>query len=163
MIRAMVGQGRHHSIVGEWEIMKTLKLNKDKPAVLAQPAIKAGTINFSKKGAVKMVFKTDGTSATANGKYEVQGQLLAMNGVKSASALLGLPPSMKMKLAWSGPNQMIASVGSEAVYMRRTGDANPLLRLIKAGVKGGKGAEAPGAMKGVFSGMQEKLKDAEGN
>jgi hypothetical protein len=163
MIRAMVGKGRHHSIVGEWQIVKTLKLNKDKPSVLSQPAIQSGTLNFSKKGSVKMVFQTQGTKTTANGKYVVEGQLLAMNGVQSGSTLLGLPPSMRMKLAWSGPNQMIASVGSEAVYMRRLGDTNPLLRLIKGGIKGGKNAEAPGAMKGVLSGMEEKLKDAENN
>ena len=105
MVRAMFGQGRHHDLVGEWEIVRTYKINKDKPAVLGAPGVKPGTMNFSKKGSVKMVFKAQGEKAVADGRFVVDGQLVAVNAVKSGSALLALPSSMKMKLAWSGPNQ----------------------------------------------------------
>ncbi len=160
MVRAMMGNGRHHSLIGDWEVVKTLKINQDKPPVLTQSGIQKGTINFSKKGSVKMIFKGNGSSATANGKYVVSGPLVAMNSVTSGS-VSGLPSAMRMRLAWSGPNQLIASVGSEAVYMRRLGDSNPLLRLIKGGVRGEKGIEAPGKMGSVVSGMKENLGEAE--
>ena len=140
MVRAMLGQGRHHSLVGEWEVVRTFKINKDKPPVLTQAGMKSGTLNFSKKGTVKLVFNPQGEKAVANGRYVVDGSLVAVNSVKSDSGVAALPPAMKMKLAWSGPNQLIASVGSEALYMRRLGDGNPLLRMMKGGAESNGGA-----------------------
>ncbi len=132
MVHALLGNPRHHSLIGEWEVVRTFKINKDKPPVLSQAGVKTGTLNFSKKGDVKMVFKPQGEKATANGMFVVDGTMVAVNRVQSGSASLALPSAMKMKLAWSGPNQLIASVGSEALYMRRLGNSNPLLKLMKA-------------------------------
>jgi hypothetical protein len=163
MVRVMLGQGRRHSIVGEWEIVKTLTVEKGKPAVLSQSNIRSGSINFSKQGDVKMVFQTPGVDAVAKGRYVVSGQLVAMNAMRSDEALAGIPSSMRMQLSWTGPDQVLASMGGEVVYMRRRDTKNPLVSLMKVGLTGDtKGGQAPGAMRGVVSQMESQLKDIDG-
>ena len=157
LVRTWFGKGRHHSVVGEWEIVKTLRLKKDKPPILGQANIQTGMLNFSKAGGVKMVFNGQAGKATANGKYVVDGILVAMNGVTSSSEIVGLPKTMQMKLAWTGPDQVIASVGDEAVYLRRHTQQNGLVKLMKYGLSNGKSGEAPAAMTSAINGMKDSF------
>lgn len=162
MVRAWMGQGRHHSIVGEWEILRALRVNKEKPVVLAQAGIKQGTINFSKAGDVKLILNPSGEKATASGRYVVSGELVAVNSVKSSTDGLGIPTSMKMMLAWNGPDDLIASVGGEALYMRRLDPKATLTNMMKLGLSGGKSGEVPGGMKAVVTKMGDQLSKAAG-
>jgi hypothetical protein len=162
LVRGWFGQGRHHSIVGEWEILRALRFKSDKPAVLAQAGVKQGTFNFSKDGDVKLVLNPSGSKTTAKGRYVVSGLLVAVNSVKSTSSDLNIPTSMKMSLAWNGPDDLIASVGGEALYMRRVDSKSTLANMMKLGLSGGKSGEAPGGMKSVVTKMGDQISAAGG-
>ncbi|AIE86365.1 hypothetical protein OP10G_2997 [Fimbriimonas ginsengisoli Gsoil 348] len=154
LVRSLFGQGRHHSVVGEWEIVKTLEIKKGK-SVFAANRVNKGTLKFSKDGSVKLAFQRGGGKTDAQGKYLVSGRLVAMNSIQASEAQAGiLPTSMKLDLSWTGPDSVVASCnGAEAIYLRRHPEGNPLVQLLRMGLKPQK-ADSPGAMRGSLSTMQ---------
>lgn len=156
LIRALIGQGRRHSLVGDWEVTKSLVVKK------AGTPMKPGThLKFSKKGKVKLSLQKGVATSAAEGEYAVTGQKVAMRELRSTATNAGAMPSqLEMKLAWTGPDTMVAATGSEAIYMRREKKDNPLARFMQMGIKPGK-AEVPGQMRGVISSMQDNVKKNE--
>jgi hypothetical protein len=166
LVRAMFGKGRRHSIVGDWKVTRTRTLSKDKPGVLSQPGLKPGLMQFSKQGSVKMIFSAAGAKTVASGQYVVDGQRLAMNGVKSPSSTFGLPKHLQMSLGWNGPDEVVAMLGTEAVWLSRTNKKGGIMDLMKLGLSKGKKGEVPGELKNVFGKMGEQLDaatDTKGN
>lgn len=157
LVRALFGQGRHHSVEGDWEIVKTLEFKKGK-SVIASTKPSKGTLKFTKDGSVKIDLQRGQRKTAGQGKYLVAGHLLAMNGLKASASEVGpLPTSLKMNLAWTGPNTLVASCnGAEAIYLRRHSKGNPLVRLMQMGLKPQKG-EVPGQMRGVIATMQNNV------
>ncbi|MGV3615407.1 MAG: hypothetical protein ACO1SV_08760 [Fimbriimonas sp.] len=161
MMRALVGQGRRHSVVGEWEVVKTMTVKKSGDRLIGNQPIQKGTLAFSKKGTVSLTLVRGKAKSVGAGKYAVTGQLVAMNDIKvTASAAGPLPGKMNLRLAWTGPDTLVAANGSEAIYLRRLRQANPIAKLMQMGLKPGN-AEAPGAMRGVIATMQKNLDQAE--
>lgn len=156
-VRALFGQGRHHSVVGEWEIVKTLEMKKGK-AVIAAVKPSKGTIKFTKDGKVNIDLIRGDRKTAGQGKYLVAGQLVAMNALQASASEVGpLPSSLKLNLAWTGPDSVVAACnGAEAIYLRRHPQGNPLVRLMRMGLKPDK-AEAPGQMRGVIATMQDNV------
>ncbi len=163
MVRAMFGQGRRHSLVGQWEMVKTIAVKKDAPPILVQKGARTGTLDFSKKGAVKIVFADKSGKRVAHGKYVVGGQLVSMSQIQSDSAEMGVPQRVKMQLAWTGPNTVVASCGgTEAIYLRRRNAGHPVASLLRMGLKGGN-SDAPGAMRGVIATVQDEVRQEQDN
>lgn len=161
MIRAMMGQGRRHSVVGEWEVVKSVMVKKDKDHLIGSRPIQRGTLTFSKVGTVKLNLTRGPAKTSAVGKYEVSGQLVAMNGIRTSESGAGsIPSGLKYKLAWTGPNSVVATDGGEAIYLRRKSQSNPIARLMQMGIKPGN-AEVPGAMRGVIATMQNNVDQAQ--
>jgi len=161
LVRGWFGKGRHHSVVGEWQIVKTLLTRRDKPAVLGQVGIKTGSINFSKTGSVKMVFNATSNKSTASGAYQVNAVTLGISNLKPSSPNIHLPKTLVMQLAWTGPDMMVATVGSEAVYLRRKEEKTPIAKLMKFGLSKGKEGEAPGQFGSIVDNLSNQLKAAE--
>lgn len=138
MMRALFGQGRHHSVVGEWEIVKTVALDKQK-AILASNQVRKGTLSFSEKGQVKMSFQSAAAKTSAQGDYHVSGVQVALNKISTSETGAGqLPTSMTMQLAWTGPDTVVAACnGAEALYLRRRNKGNSLVKMIHMGIKPG--------------------------
>jgi hypothetical protein len=150
MVRAMFGQGRRHSVVGEWEIVKALSVDKSKPPVLVVSDLERGTLRFDDKGRVEMTFDRKSGEAKAEGKYLVSGQLVALNGLSASPESAGLPTSVKMNLSWTGPNQVIAScAGTEALYLRRKDEKHPIKRMMRMSLKQ-ENPEIPGSLRGAI-------------
>lgn len=160
LVRALFGQGRHHSVVGEWEIVKTLEFKKGKTVIAAVKPNK-GTLKFTKDGKVKINLARGERKTAGQGKYLVNGPLVAMNSLQASASEVGpLPTSLKLKLAWTGPDTLVASCNdAEAIYLRRHPEGNPLVRLMQMGLKPQK-AEVPGQMRGVIATMQNNVNDS---
>lgn len=156
LVRSWFGQGRHHSVVGEWEIVKTVAIAKS-DAVIAGKRVNRGEVKFSPEGKVDMTLHKGKAESSASGKYLVAGTLLAMNDLTSTSGGAGsLPKSLKISLSWTGPDSVIATTPGEAIYMRRKPKASSLARLMEMGIKPNK-AEVPGQMRGVIATMQSNV------
>jgi hypothetical protein len=161
-VRALMGQGRRHSLVGEWEIVKTVQTSQGAP-LLPLEGVKNGVLSFDKDGDIRMIFESQQGEATAKGKYVVSGQLVTLNGLSSESQSFTVPPNLLMQLAWTGPDRVVAACGkSEALYLRKRDDQHPLVQIMKFGLKPGAENEAPGAIRGMVTTMQNNI-DKAGN
>lgn len=160
-VRALFGQGRHHSVVGEWEIVKTVAINKSK-AVLANQKVNKGTLNFTDKGQLKFNLQSGKASTDATGSYKVAGTLVAINQISCGEGGgVMMPNNMNMRLAWTGPDTVVASCNeSEALYLRRHNKGNALVNLIHVGIKPGSG-DAPEGIKALGDKMTAGTRDAE--
>jgi hypothetical protein len=157
LVRELFGQGRHHSVVGEWEIVKTLELEKGKSVIAAAKPNK-GSFKFSKDGKVNINLVRGEHKTAGQGKYAVAGRLVAMNSLRATESEAGpLPTALNMNIAWTGPNTLVASCnGAEAIYLRRHPEGNPLVRLMQMGLKPQKG-EVPGQVRGAIATMQTNV------
>lgn len=157
-VRALAGQGRRHSLVGDWEVTKSLSV-KQSPA-----PVSAGThVKFNKTGKVKMSLVKGAAKSAAEGEYSVTGQQVAMKEIHTTQTNAGaMPNELSMKLAWTGPDSMVAATDSAAIYMRREKQGNPLARFMQMGIKPGS-AEVPGQMRGVISTMQSNVDKESGD
>jgi hypothetical protein len=149
-----MGQGRHHSVVGEWEIRKAVVVQKDKAPFNAAK----GKLHFSDKGLLAIDLESNDDKTTGEGTYAVTGPLVLVNGLTStASGAGGLPPTMKMRLSWQGADRLVALVdGGEALFMTRHPKGNPLVSMFQMGLRHDKEA-IPGEMRGIISTMKDKV------
>jgi len=161
LVRAMFGQGRHHSLDGEWEIVRTLVVGKASKPVLANLRVSKGALGFSKKGTVKWTLERGTAKTVGLGNFAVAGRDVAITGLKVSPALAGtLPSAVKLSLAWMGPDSLVATTGGgEAIYLRRRKKSNGLVRMMRMGVKPSE-VEIPGQMRGVVATMQGNLDSA---
>ena len=159
LVRSWFGQGRHHSVIGEWQIVKSVAVVKDK-SLIAGRGIDKGTMKFSDKGRVDFDLQKGEEKTAASGLYSVQGILVAMNGVQTtASGAGGMPSNLNMSLHWTGPDALVAAYnGSEAIFLKRHPKGNPLAQLLQMGLKPGK-SEGPGQIRGVIATMQKNVDD----
>lgn len=160
--RALLGQGRHHSVVGEWEIVKAITLDKSAKTVMAGNVNK-GLFKFTNNGLVDIDLHHGEQQTAAKGRYEVKGQMVSMLGIATSESGAGtLPPKFNLQLAWTGPDTVVASCnGSEALYMRRHDGKNGLANLIHLGLKGGDMNEAPDSVKNLANTMSKGTREAE--
>lgn len=162
-VRALFGQGRRHSIVGKWQVVKSVQVKKSKENLVAGRRVQRGRLVFSKSGAVEMSLENGKGKVEAAGQYLVSGQLLAINRVvMGADSTSPLPDRFKLQLAWTGPDAVVASTGNEAIYLQRITDKNPVHNLIALDAKVSKD-QVPGQMRGVIAGLQNSVNEASGS
>jgi len=144
MFRSLIGQGRHHSVVGEWEIVKTVAVDKSKAVITAQ-RVNRGTLVFNDKGSVKFSLKGGKQQTEAQGDYVVAGTSLAVRKLSTLDgATWQMPATLNISLAWTGPNSLVASCnGAEALYLRRA-EKGRTNTLVQVGLKSESGEAAPG-------------------
>jgi hypothetical protein len=161
MVRAWFGTGRHHSLVGDWDVVQTMTIKKGGQELLANKKVDKSTFKFQKNGHVELDFGADDGFETAKGNYEQNGVLVAMKNMHSESGDLDLPQQLKLKLSWTGPDKLIASyAGSEAIYLRRRDKGNPITNFLRMGIKPGD-SQVPGQMRGVISSLEQNIKEGE--
>jgi hypothetical protein len=158
LIRSLLGQGRHHSLVGEWDIVKTLSLSPKKAVISADK----GLLKFNPDGKVAFNLHRGDDETSASGTYAVLGEAVAVtdirNGVSEAGAL---PPGLNLRLAWTGPDSLVAScAGSEALYLRRHRIGH-LAEMLRLGLKPGQDA-TPGKMRGVVATESTQVSEDKG-
>ena len=160
LVRSLMGQGRRHSVVGEWEVVKSITVKKTPGRLIGGRPVQRGTFDFSKAGIVKVNLYRGEAKSFGVGKYAVAGQLVALNGIKTSETGAGtLPGSVNLKLAWTGPDSVVATDGNEAIYLRRKPQGSPIAKLVKMGLKPGN-TEVPGAMRGVIATMEKNVAEA---
>jgi len=164
MIRALVGQGKHHSLVGEWQVVKTVAVKQDQ-AWVASDRVQKGTVKFTEKGSVKIDLYHAESETVANGKYLQKGVKVAMRDVRTTGDSTNSVPSViDMNLAWTGNDSVIAMDKAQAIYLKRKKTGGSLMTFMQFGLR--KDAKAddgkiPGQMRGVIGQMKRSTADAE--
>lgn len=158
LIRSLMGQGRHHSIVGDWEIRKVVAISTT-PTTFE---VDKGKFKFSDKGDLGVQLVKNDESSEASGKYIVSGpKVEAVNVSESKSSAGQIPSNFAMVLAWTGANSVVATVGgNKAIYLSRHESGKSLSPMLQFGFKPDK-VEAPGQMRGVMTTMRDNIKDSE--
>ena len=158
-----MGQGRHHSLVGRWQVVKTVASNPDK-AWVAKDTVQTGTMQFSDKGSVKIDLVNDHSETVADGKFEQQGTIVVMRDVRTTGDTGDQIPSViDMNLAWTGEDTVVVMDKSQAIYLKRAKrNGNPLKFMQMALKKGAKPDESmvPEQMRGVIGSMKRSLEEA---
>jgi hypothetical protein len=165
LVRSLFGQGRHHSLVGEWEVVKTVAISPDK-AWASKTSVKKGTVKFSAKGSVDIDLVHESSDTVATGKYVQNGVKVALRDVRTTGEdESSIPGIINMNLAWTGNDTVIAIDKSQAIYLHRHKKGNPLLTFMQMGLKKGsqtdKDATVPDGMRGVIGNMQRAADDAD--
>jgi hypothetical protein len=164
MVRAVFGQGRHHSLVGEWEVVKTVAA-KNQQGMVARDNVEKGIVKFSDKGGVKMDLMHPQSETLASGMYKVDGTKVAMRDLRTTGDSSDpIPTVINMNLAWTGKDNVIAMDKTEAIYLRRHKSGNPLTTFMQMGlrkdVKPDSG-QIPGEMRGVIGNLKRSMQDNE--
>jgi len=164
MVRAMFGKGRHHSIVGEWEVVKTLAVNKQQ-GMVARDNVQKGTVKFSKTGQVTLDLIHPQSETTATGRYMVEGITVAMRDLRSSGdSGEDIPSFINMNLAWTGNDNVIAMDKTEAIYLRRHKTGSPLTRFMQMGLRKDEKpdtGQVPGELRGAFGDLKRSEQDNE--
>jgi hypothetical protein len=160
MVRTWIGQGRHHSVVGEWVIQKVVSTGKAKPLITGLD-IDQGLLKFGDKGSVDIELIKGEEKTTATGRYAVLGTLVMMKSVEATVQGAGpVPHAININLHWTGPNAVIASYnGTETIYLRRHPLGEPLADLMEMGIKPDAGP-ATGQMRGSYASILKGANDA---
>jgi len=155
MVRGWFGQGRHHSVVGDWEILKTVTLKKDK-AVLSDYDRDKGKLSFSKGGKLTIDLMHGDDQTEGTGSYLVNGLDVVVSKLTASEAAAGaLPPTLKLNLSWNGPDSIVATCnGSEAIFLRRMRFGASLVGFERMGVTAIKNS-ASGELRGIIGNVKE--------
>lgn len=156
LVRSLLGQGRRHNLVGEWEVTKTLTIKKSKSNLFGSKLVQKGTFKFTKKGTISVELYRRQGKLSGTGQYVVTGQNVALKSLRTSNSSPQMPANMKLKLSWSGPDNLIATNGSEAIYLHRRPKGSPVANLMQMGIKPGS-AKVPGQMRGVIATLQENI------
>jgi len=161
-VRAMFGKGRHHSIVGEWEVVKTLAVNKQQ-GMVARDNVEKGSVKFTEKGSVTLDLLHPQSETTATGLYKVDGTLVAMRDLRSTGdTVASIPNVINMNLAWTGNDNVIAMDKTEAIYLRRRKKGNPLMRFMQMGLRKDEkpdSGQSAGEMRGVIGDLKRSAQE----
>lgn len=164
VVRALFGKGRHHSIVGEWEVVKTINIDKGQ-GMVARGNVQKGKFKFTKKGSVSIDLVHPQSETSATGKYEVVGTSVAMKEMQaSGDTSESIQNAISMNLAWSGSDNVIAMDKTEAIYLKRHKTGNPLLTFMQMGMRKPEktdDSQVSGEMRGVIGDMKRSMQDNE--
>ena len=166
MVLALIGQGRHHSLVGEWQVVKTIAIKQDQ-AWVATTSVQKGLVKFSKKGNVTIDLLSGDSETVANGKFEQKGVIVAMRDVRTTGTSGNpIPSVIDMNLAWTGNDSVVAMDKSQAIYLKRKKNGANLATFMQIGLR--KDAKpddgrVPEQMRGIISSMKRAAGDAEGS
>jgi hypothetical protein len=163
-VRALFGKGRHHSLVGEWEVVKTITINKQQ-GMVARDNVEKGSFTFTPKGSVNIDLMHPQSQTTAAGKYEVEGTIVALRDLRTTGdSSEDIKTVINMNLAWSGNDNVIAMDKTEAIYLKRRKTGSPLSTFMQMGLKPGEkpdDGKAPSEMRGVFGDMKRSTQETE--
>jgi hypothetical protein len=119
LLRRLVGQGRYHSIVGKWQISKSITHRANGSSLFGPPSIDRGMIQFTKAGVIKFVVAKNDATSQANGQYEQKGLKLLIDAL-SGDTPTPLPNTLTASLAWIGSDMCVANFkGHETIYLKR--------------------------------------------
>jgi len=153
MVRAMFGKGRHHSLVGEWEVVKTIAVNNQQGFV-ARDNVQKGSFKFTQEGTVNLDLVHPDTETSATGKYVVDGTTVAMRDLQTTGDTSEqIKSGINMNLAWTGSDDVIAMDKTEAIYLHRRKAGSPLATFMQMGLRKDEkadGGAAAGELRGVI-------------
>ncbi len=106
-----------HTIRGDWDIVKSVRLRPGEKAVLSEAKVVRGRLSFS-QGRARLVFEGK-RPIIATASYVEFGDVVRLSGVHAEKGA-ALPSSMNMAMAYYQRDYCIAKVNNaEAVYLRR--------------------------------------------
>ena len=165
MVRALFGQGKHHSLVGHWQVVKAIAVKSDK-AWVAKNKIQKGTLDFTAKGNVKIDLINDESETIASGKYEQKGVKVAMRDVTTTGDIGdSVPRIIDMNLAWTGNDLVVAMDKSQAIYLKRKKTGGSILTFMQMGLRKDEkpdDGKVPGEMRGVIGQMNREASEDTG-
>lgn len=161
-VKAMFGKGRHHSLVGEWEVVKTLAINKQQ-GMVARDNVEQGKFKFTAKGNVTMDLIHPQSQTTATGQFKQEGTMVALRDLRTTGdSSEEIKNVINMNLAWTGSDDVIAMDKTEAIYLHRHKEGNPLTTFMQMGLRKGEKPDegkVPGAMRGMIGDMKRAMQD----
>jgi len=164
LVRALFGKGRHHSLVGEWEVVKTIAINKQQ-GMVARDNVEKGSFKFTPKGSVSFDLMHPQSQTSASGKYEVEGTLIALKDLRTTGDTSeDIKSVINMNLAWSGNDNVIAMDKTEAIYLKRRKTGSSLSKFMQMGLKPGEkpdDGKVPSEMRGVIGDMKRSAQETE--
>jgi hypothetical protein len=158
--RALFSIGRHHSLKGTWDVVETMRYQDAKKNVFSQQNVAKGSMTFDGKETVKVDVQVGDDWAEAKGHYLVDGVNVKLAGLKPThESDVAIPRNISLSLAWSGPNQFLASISdNDVLYMRRKG-AVSLAKLIHMQLT--KAAKTnPNGLRGIIAALQKQAGEA---
>ncbi len=162
MVRTWFGKGRHHSLVGEWEVVKTISMNPQE-GLVSRNKVQKGSFRFTDRGNVTMDLVQSDSETTATGSYRVDGTTVAMQDLRSTGDSADqMPSNMTLKLAWTGSDDVVAVDKVEAIFLRKRKMKNPLTTFMQVGLKGEEnsgGGQIPGVMRGPIGDIKRSIQD----
>jgi len=159
MVRSWFGAGRHHNIQGEWDVVQVLHIKKDPNGLIGNKGVQSGVFNFRNDGGLSIALKSRVGEATADGKYLVNGVLVAVNGLKSSNPEMPFPDKTKLSLAWTGGDQVMASTATEVLYLRRKQKGGNPLSMVTMKLKDGITQKGIGTLRGPVTNIQNQLNE----
>jgi hypothetical protein len=137
MVRSLFGQGRHHSIVGEWEVVKTLAVSKQ-DRIIARQNVQKGSFNFSRDGGVKIELLNEESQTSAAGTYLVDGTQIALRGLQvTGETSDAIPQNVSFNLAWTSSDDVVAMDKTEAIFLHRRKAKGALATFMQVDLKEG--------------------------
>lgn len=138
VVRMLLGQGRPRSVLGSWEITKTVNMNPGQPVLVAKRTDRGG-LKFENGGAMSMRLgtKQDQDRLQVKGKYEITGRkLLVSNLEPEGSNAYQFPDKVPVNLTWMGPDNFIANVNQkEMIYARRKAKSGSYIEMLRMGFR----------------------------
>ena len=123
LVRACLGQPRHHSLQGDWDVVETLHGYNASIGVFADEQVSSGEIRFDGSGNVEMRISNAYGELGARGQYVVTGEHVAILNIKpDRNYSTKIPAKLSLDLGWTGPDAFVASIGQgDTLYVRRAG------------------------------------------
>lgn len=137
MVRSLFGQGRHHSIVGDWEVVKTLAVSKQ-DRIIARENVQKGSFNFSRDGSVKIDLVNEQSQTSASGSYLVEGTQIALRELQvTGESSDAIPKNVSFNLAWTSGDDVVAMDKTEAIFLHRRKTKGGLATFMQVDLKEG--------------------------
>lgn len=151
LARTFLGGPRHHSVKGDWVIVKTLKTYGSSDGVFDSESVSAGEMQFNDDQKVVIHYKDQNGSIQATGDFSVEQTQVTITNVQGIGKSAGrIPKDLVMNLAWPGSDDLVATIApGEALQMhkKRPSDPAPPFEHMQLG----QNSDAPEAMRGAFA------------
>jgi hypothetical protein len=121
LVRAWLGEPRHHSIKGDWYVIETLRAYNSAAGTFDNDEVSRGEFVFGDGGKVTIKITNSFGEIDAMGAYEVTGEHVNILNITPAHQYSSkLPSKLSMDLGWNGANAFIAVIGpGDTLFMNR--------------------------------------------
>lgn len=120
-VRVMFGQPRTRDATGNWEVVQSIVA--DPTAFRLVPAkTRSATIHFLPGEQFRSEMTGKDSILIISGVFRQRGANVALTSLRPNGQGSKIPPQLVMKLSWTSPNDIVASIGKQTLYLHRLAD-----------------------------------------